>query len=160
MTRLSGSPLARVGAIAIMPRPLAGRSLRDFDVFHDEVLVIRRSLRVVAPGALCFPGGGVEFGESPAEAARREFAEEVGLPIRIASLATVTTTPSGAPLHWFFAEYAGDAFDESAVRLQTSEASEYAWRSLPSLLDDPDFLPNNLAVVRRILSGELKLFED
>jgi 8-oxo-dGTP pyrophosphatase MutT (NUDIX family) len=43
-------------------------------VLRDErFLVIRRAAGVVAPGAFCFPGGGVEGDESETQALVREF---------------------------------------------------------------------------------------
>jgi 8-oxo-dGTP pyrophosphatase MutT (NUDIX family) len=45
------------------------------------VLLIRRSVELAAnPGEIAFPGGRLEEGESPEEAALREAEEEVGLP--------------------------------------------------------------------------------
>ncbi len=44
-------------------------------------LLIRRSAHVAAPGTICFPGGRLEIGEARAQAARREFQEEVGAPV-------------------------------------------------------------------------------
>jgi 8-oxo-dGTP diphosphatase len=49
---------------------------------HDRVLVVRQSYR----RTLCFPGGGVERGEEPAEAAIRELSEEVGLTVAVGTL--------------------------------------------------------------------------
>ena len=152
------SKVRRSGAIAIIARPpflFSAREPIDFD--RLETLAIRRSMTVAAPGALCFPGGGVELGETPAAAARRECREEVGLDVRIVAYLTQNATPSGAPLYWFSAETVDPDFDETAIRLQTDEVSDYEWRSLPSLLADPDFLPNNAEIVRRIFAGEIPL---
>ncbi|MFN9913320.1 MAG: NUDIX hydrolase, partial [Pirellulaceae bacterium] len=46
-------------------------------------LVIRRSLKVRAPGLLCFPGGHIEPGENFEEAILREMMEELSLPVRV-----------------------------------------------------------------------------
>jgi 8-oxo-dGTP diphosphatase len=43
----------------------------------DRVLVVRQSYRKT----LCFPGGGVNRGETPAAAAIRELSEEIGLAV-------------------------------------------------------------------------------
>ncbi len=122
-----------------------------------ETLVIRRSMNVVAPGALCFPGGGVEEGESPEETVCREFREEVGIDVRVVRFLVKSATPSGAPLYWYSAESVERDPNALRVVVQQEEAAGYEWRSLVELLDDPDFLPNNLAIVRRIVDGEIAL---
>lgn len=137
------------GAIAILARPPYRLRVGEvIDLDKLEVLVIRRSLKVAAPGALCFPGGHIEPGESASEAARREFREEVGLEIAIVAEIARNRTPSGKPLTWFLAEPAADSFDENAIRLQSAEVAEYEWRTLPSLVADSDFLDNNREIVQ------------
>ena len=66
---------SRQGAVAVVVR-------------DDRFLVIRRSANVVAPGAFCFPGGGIEAGETEERALVREFREELGatiVPVRASS---------------------------------------------------------------------------
>ena len=46
---------------------------------EERFLVIRRSAHVVAPGKLCFPGGGIEAGESQPVALCRELMEEIAV---------------------------------------------------------------------------------
>ena len=61
-------------------------------VFHgerDKILLTRRSDN----GRWCLPGGGIEPGESAAEAAIREVREEVGLEVRIKRLVGVYSSP-------------------------------------------------------------------
>jgi 8-oxo-dGTP diphosphatase len=45
----------------------------------DEVLLVRASSATGVPGTWWLPGGGLRFGESPAECLAREFMEETGL---------------------------------------------------------------------------------
>lgn len=46
-------------------------------------LLIRRSEKVLAPLKICFPGGGIEIGEPPEEAAKRELREELSADVEI-----------------------------------------------------------------------------
>ncbi|WP_235736316.1 NUDIX hydrolase [Nocardioides alcanivorans] len=67
----------------------------------DRVLLTRISARGHHSGSWTLPGGGVEHGETPADALVREFAEECGTPVEVGRLLTVHdvhfegTAPSG-----------------------------------------------------------------
>lgn len=50
-------------------------------VQHEAVLLVRK-MRGPYEGSLDLPGGGIEHGEHPEDAVRREFVEETGLLIR------------------------------------------------------------------------------
>jgi ADP-ribose pyrophosphatase YjhB (NUDIX family) len=56
---------------------------------HGQLLLVRLSDLTEAPGAWTLPGGGVDFGEHPEDAAIRELHEETGLTGRIVELLTV-----------------------------------------------------------------------
>ena len=143
---------ARTSAVAILFKPGSVGAVGE-----RETLVIRRSARVVAPGALCFPGGGLEEGETLEEAVRREFAEEVGLDVRVVKKIAENRTPAGAPLHWFVAECVDGARALEKLHVRRAEVAGYEWRTLDALLVDKDFLANNVAIVRQIVSGEISI---
>lgn len=67
----------RVAAYALATRP------------DDSVLLVRASLASDVPGSWWLPGGGLDFGEDPADAVVREVREETGLDVRIAGAPTI-----------------------------------------------------------------------
>jgi len=67
---------------------------------ESRFLVIRRSELVRAPGLLCFPGGGIEAGESIETAMHRELMEELSLNVEIESHLWTSTTRWGTKLEW------------------------------------------------------------
>jgi 8-oxo-dGTP diphosphatase len=80
--------LQRVAAYALVVR-------------DDEVLLVRNSPRGPYPGGWTLPGGGIDHGESPQQAAVREVHEETGLDLTVGEVLTVAdshfegTAPSG-----------------------------------------------------------------
>ena len=60
-----------------------------FDQAREKVLLTRREDN----GRWCLPGGGMDSGESAAEACAREVLEETGLQVLVTKLVGIYTTP-------------------------------------------------------------------
>ena len=122
---------------------MTGRS--DYDVEGALVacrradgrwLLIRRSVHVAAPLAICFPGGGVEAGESAAAAAQREMHEELGAVIGglVPCLDRVEPTRR-VRLRGFRAELVGDT-----LRADPAEVHEILWLTSEEAAAHPEAL--------------------
>jgi len=104
-------------------------------VRDDRVLVARRGEGLHLAGHWEFPGGKIEKGETPAEAARRELAEETGLVAdELEPLAIVVHDYAEAPLrfHVFLArEYEGEPRLGGPRRLTWVGLDELATMRIP-----------------------------
>lgn len=114
----------REGVVAVVRR--AGR-----------FLLIRRAEGILAGGAWCFVGGGIEPGEPQPDALAREFREETGGAIRPLEKVWEYRRPDGKLLlHWWLAELVDDRF-----RPDPAEVADLRWcneaemRALPWVLE-------------------------
>ena len=83
------------GVVAVVPR-------------RDRLLVIRRSQSVVAPGAYCFPGGGIHDDESEPVAVVREMQEELDVAATPRHCLWRSVTPWKVELAWWLVELPAD----------------------------------------------------
>jgi 8-oxo-dGTP pyrophosphatase MutT (NUDIX family) len=120
---------------------------------QGRLLVIRRSQSVVAPGAVCFPGGGIEPGESEFDALVREIGEELGSPAVPIRPLWRSVTPWNVALSWWLAE-----LDEIySLVPNLDEVESIHWLSPRELLEHPKLLSSNREFLEAVLRGEIDL---
>ena len=114
---------------AIYENPVPASCLVVVDS-RDRVALVKRS---VPPrkGHWCLPGGFMELGEGPEEAALRELREETGLTGRIERLLGVMSTPNAQYHTVLMIAYLVREFSGSL--LPGDDASAAAWFSQPDL---------------------------
>jgi (d)CTP diphosphatase len=133
-------PAPRRGVVAVITR-------------CDEFLVIRRSQAVRAPGAFCFPGGGVEPGETEPAALRRELREELMAEIRVIRPLWQNRTASGVQLAWWRAELV----EQSELTANPDEVASIHWLSASQLRLLPELLATNLEFLAALDRQEFRL---
>jgi 8-oxo-dGTP diphosphatase len=132
-------------------RGAVGVAVRD-----GRMLVIRRSRSVVAPLVCCFPGGGIEPGESEEDALVREFHEEIGVAVRPVRRLWQCVTSWKVELAWWLVEMAPDATPVA----NPAEVESIYWYTAEEMAQLPDLLESNrefLEVLRaaNLFSGTL-----
>lgn len=95
--------------------------------YGDKVLLVKRAQGDMA-GTWAFPGGKLEEGETPAQAARRESREEIGVEPVGGIMTKIDFTSNDDVEFTTFSSYAGGEFHP---RLD-AEHSEYQWASIDS----------------------------
>ena len=134
------SPIVRRGAVAVIMR--AGR-----------LLVIRRSQHVIAPGMFCFPGGGIEPGETEQQAVVRELQEEIGCAVRPLRRLWENVSSWRVHLAWWQAE-----MDDTITPVPNpSEVESFHWFTLDEMAALPDQLESNFHFLAALKRGEVNL---
>jgi 8-oxo-dGTP pyrophosphatase MutT (NUDIX family) len=106
----------------------------------EQLLVIRRSQHVRAPGMHCFPGGAIEPGETEAEAARREMHEELALIAEPRQLLWRSVTPWNVELAWWLVEIDAAADPQP----NPHEVESFHWLTPAEIRSLPQLLASNL----------------
>jgi 8-oxo-dGTP diphosphatase len=148
--------LREKSGLASMSAPLSSPSRRGVVavVSHrGRLLVIRRSRNVVAPGAICFPGGGIESGESEDEALVREIHEELGAAIEPVRRLWRSITAWNVDLTWWMAH-----LDPATPLLPNpAEVESVHWLTPDELLELPELLTSNREFLHALRRGEIVL---
>lgn len=111
-----------------------------------EYLMIQRSLHVPKGGTWCFPGGHVEWGETPKRAVVRELAEELGIEVRpTVRLGALRILDSNHVLVVWRVELVGGDF-----RPHAPEVADYRWVPPGEIATITPGLPSNLQVLRML----------
>jgi 8-oxo-dGTP diphosphatase len=123
-------------------------------IMHDQrLLIIRRSQQVVAPGMYCFPGGGIEPGETETQAVVRELQEELGCTIRPRRRIWESVSPWRVHLAWWLSDL--DA--ASTPTPNPLEVESVHWFTLAELATLPNQLESNYRFMEAVARGEVQL---
>jgi 8-oxo-dGTP diphosphatase len=130
----------RYGVVAVVPR-------------DGRLLVIRRSATVLAPRAICFPGGGIEAGESEPQALVREIQEELNAEIAPLRRIWHNVTAWKISLSWWLASLAPDA----ELVPNPEEVEEIHWFTPEEIRAHPDLLQGNVSFLDALSTGQIDL---
>ena len=120
---------------------------------YGRLLVIKRSQSVRAPGRLCFPGGGIEAGESEEEAVKRELYEELNVRIEPVRRLWESETRSGVLLKWWLVELHKD----QEPKPNPDEVAECYWLSTDTIMRHGDTLQTNREFLVALGNGAFTL---
>lgn len=131
----------RCGAIGVI-RNVEGR-----------YLVIERSSTVRAPGRYCFPGGGIEPGETEGEAVVRELREELQIDVLPIRRWWQSYTPSGVQLFWWLV----DASTAGEPTANPIEVARWFWMSAAEIIRHPMTLKTNREFLAAVKGGNIDM---
>jgi 8-oxo-dGTP diphosphatase len=108
---------------------------------QGQVLLVRAARYLTVAGKWFLPGGGINHGEHPVTALRREFQEETGLEVGVGELRGVLsdmiTLPNGTLLHTVRIIYRIDSWS-GVLRDETEGSSDAArWHRLDQVSELP-----------------------
>jgi 8-oxo-dGTP diphosphatase len=107
---------------------------------EGRYLMIRRAVGILAGGAWCFPGGGIERGETAEQAVVREFDEEIGIGVSAGRQLWEWRRPDGGLTLYWWQVRGGDR----RLRLNPQEVDAARWMTEREICAHPEVLPNNV----------------
>jgi 8-oxo-dGTP diphosphatase len=119
----------------------------------EKFLVIRRSAHVEAPGSYCFPGGGIEDGETEVQALQRELQEELGCQLEPLIRVWQSVTPWHVSLAWWSVPWGS----ERELRPPPQEVESVHWLTAEELQALPELLVSNRHFLEAWRSGQFTL---
>jgi 8-oxo-dGTP diphosphatase len=130
------------------PQGVVGVVLRN-----GQLLVIRRSAHVIAPGKYCFPGGGIHVGETEEQSLVRELFEELAVVAVPVHRLWQSRTPWNVVLAWWQVEFAPDA----TICPNAAEVESVHWLTPDEMASLPELLESNRHFLDRLRCGDIRL---
>jgi 8-oxo-dGTP diphosphatase len=125
-------------------------------VRKGQFLVIRRSDKVIAPGMIAFPGGGIEGEESEAETLVREIHEELGVAITPVRRVWRSVTPWNVELAWWL----GRIDDDQVLKPDPAEVASTHWVSTDEMRKLPNLLESMHQFLDALEAGHIDVNDD
>ena len=118
----------------------------------DKYLCIKRAANIRAPGKICFPGGGIDKGETEEEAVVREIQEEVGLQVKPLAKVFESVTPWNVHVSWYTVEMLS-----RDINSDPAEVEWYRWMTLEEFRNTPNLLISNVQFLDALNDGQVDL---
>jgi 8-oxo-dGTP pyrophosphatase MutT (NUDIX family) len=133
-------PIRKVGVVGVLVR-------------DNRLLVIKRSQLVRAPGRYCFPGGGMEPGETEEQTLVREMQEELGVEVQPIRRLHRSVTPWRVDLRWWLSTVAAEA----ELVPHPAEIESFGWYTVEELLKVAALLDSNRDFLAAWQRGEFEI---
>ena len=116
-------------------------------------LAIKRAQTVRAPGKICFPGGGVEPGETLQEALIREMREELSIDVIPVDQVWQSQSVRGFELNWWRAQICNG----QTVVPNPDEVESFSWMTMEQMVSSPDLLDSNVEFFEALRRSEFSI---